>query len=593
MKNFFSSFLGALLGVIVSAVLFVVFIIAIVIAGLGDAMKLEDEVNLKKNSILLMDLSTPIPERDSDNPLSGFSFTSFQTDQGIGLDQIIENIKKAKSDSMIKGIYLNLTEVGAGMATLEEIRNALLDFKTSKKFIISYSEMYTQKGYYLSSVADKIYLNPQGGFDFKGLSMQIMFYKKALENLNVDVQIFRHGKFKSAIEPFMLEKMSEANRAQSEAFLGSLWNRMLEGISVERKVSIDWLNKIADDLLIQNPQDASNLKLVDGLLYYDEVIKQMKSNLKIKDEDKISFVSMKEYKKVATDSEDKEGKSKDKIAVIYAVGEIESGEGDDQTIGSDRIAKAIRDARLNKSVKGIVLRVNSPGGSALASDVMWREVTLAKKEKPFVVSMGDVAASGGYYISCAADKIYAQPNTITGSIGVFGMIPNAQKMLSDKIGITIDTVNTNKHSDMGTLYRGVTEDERKVIQKGVEDVYDTFTGRVAEGRKMKQAEVDSVGQGRVWSGTDALKIGLVDELGGIKDAIVFAAKKAKIDQYKIVNYPKQKDIFSEIFEKKKEEAETALLYKTFGESYKYVKNLRDILKMKGIQARMPFEMIIE
>ncbi|MDP2387359.1 MAG: signal peptide peptidase SppA [Bacteroidota bacterium] len=598
MKNFFTSFFGAIIGVVLAMVICTLLFISSIVGmfgGLREALG-EDggpKKEVKANSVLFVDFKRPISDRTIDNPFANFNFSGMG-EEGLGLDKIVENIKKAKEDSAIKGIYLNLTELNAGIATVEEIRNTLLDFKTSKKFIYAYSEVYSQKTYYLASVSDKVYLNPQGMLEFKGLSAQIMFYKKALDNYNIEMQIFRHGKFKSAIEPFMLDKMSEANRLQTEVFMGSIWNSILTGISKQRGVTIDELNRIADNLVLKNQKDAVALKLVDALLYEDEVHDEIRKKVSIAADKKINFVKLADY-----NSEDKKPfnvkkkeKAGDKIAVIYAVGSIESGEGDDNTIGSDRIARAIKEARLDSTVKAIVLRVNSPGGSALASDVMWREVLLAKKAKPFIVSMGDVAASGGYYISCAADKIYAQPNTITGSIGVFGMMPNAQKLLAEKIGINIDTVNTNKHSDIGTIFRPVTEEERIYIQKGVEDVYDVFTKRVAEGRKMTQANVDSIGQGRVWSGTDALKIKLVDELGGLDKAIAYAAEKANLKTYKTVELPKQKNTLEAILGKAEDEAETKMMAKNLGENYKYIQHLRNLIRMKGVQARLPFEFII-
>ncbi|MCD6068244.1 MAG: signal peptide peptidase SppA, type [Bacteroidetes bacterium] len=590
MKNFFTSFFGAIVGVIIALVLCTLIFVASIVNGVKEVFKNDSkaETKLKPKSVLYMDFKAPIADRTSDNPFANFNFSSLG-EEALGLDKIVERINLAKEDTAIKGIYMNLTELNAGVATVEEIRNTLLDFKGSKKFIYAYSEMYSQKSYYLASVADKLYMNPQGMMEFKGLSAQIMFYKKALENLNVDVQIFRHGKFKSAIEPFMLDKMSEANRLQTEVFMGSIWNSMLDGVSKQRGISKDELNSIADELKLKTQQDAVTLKLVDALLYRDEVMTEIRKKIGIEESKTINFVKLVDYK----DKDDKEDtKAKNKIAVIYAVGSIESGEGDDNTIGSDRIAKAIRQAREDSTVKAIVLRVNSPGGSALASDVMWREVTLAKKAKPFIVSMGDVAASGGYYISCAADKIYAQPNTITGSIGVFGMMPNAQKLLSQKLGINVDTVNTNKHSDIGTIYRPVTETERVYIQKGVEDVYDVFTKRVAEGRKMTQAEVDSIGQGRVWAGSDALKIKLVDELGGLDQAIAYAVKVAKLDKYSKVTYPKRKNALDEILGKAEDKAEEKIMTKNLGETYKYLKYLQNLLRMKGVQARLPFEYVI-
>lgn len=592
MKNFFSSFLGALVAVLVVFVISLLIVLGIA-GGIRSAFENESDkpLHVKANSVLMIDFNSRITERTIDNPFAGFSFGSFGEEPGIGLNDIVNNLRKAKADSSIKGIYLNFSNVPAGMASTEEIRNALLDFKTSKKFVYAYSETYDQKSYYLASVADKIFLNPQGGMELKGLSAQIMFYKKALDNLNVDVQIFRHGKFKSAIEPFMLDKMSEANRLQTEVFLGAIWNNILEGISKQRGMSVSELNAMADELKVKDPKSAVELKLVDELKYEDEVVALLKEKTGIKEKDKLNSVKIADYTRAPEKKKDESGK-KEKIAVIYAVGSIESGKGNEETIGSDRIAKAIRDARLDTTIKAIVLRVNSPGGSALASDVIWREVTLAKKVKPFVVSMGDVAASGGYYISCAADKIYAQPNTITGSIGVFGIVPNAQKLFAEKLGINIDTVNTNKHSDVGTLYRGVTEQERAYIQKGVEDVYDVFTSRVAAGRKMSQADVDSIGQGRVWSGTDALRIKLVDELGGLDKAVAYAAEKSGVKNYKIVSLPKQKDPLSAFLDKKTEEEESRIMTKTLGEQYKYLLHLKSLLTMKGVQARMPFDLVI-
>ena len=590
MKTFFTSFFGAVVGVIVSSILIVVIAIAAIVGGIGAALsKTETKIETKNNSVLFIDFKQQINDRTLDNPFSNFSFDALG-EKRIGLDKIVENIQAAKNDSNIKGIYLHLTSIEAGIAAVEEIRNTLLDFKKSNKFIYAYSEMYNQKSYYLASVADKILLNPQGDFDFKGLSAQIMFFKKALDNLQVDVQIFRHGKFKSAIEPFMLDKMSESNRLQTEQFLGSIWNNMLTQISKERKITVDELNVMADELKINSPDDAFTNKLVDGLTYDDEAKSIIRKKLAIEATGKINFIKIADYEADKSILDDKFNDKK--IAVIYAVGSIESGEGNDETIGSDRIASAIKEARLDERIKAIVLRVNSPGGSALASDVIWREVTLAKKAKPFIVSMGDVAASGGYYISCAADRVFAQPNTITGSIGVFGIMPNAQKMLSEKLGITIDTVNTNKHSDMGGIFRGVTENERAKIQNSVENVYDVFTKRVAEGRKMKQSDVDSIGQGRVWSGTDALKIKLVDELGGLDKAIEFAAKKSNTSDYSIIQLPKVKNPIEELFNDIEKETEAKVIKNQLGDSYKYLRNLKTIINLKGVQARMPYDLII-
>ena len=591
MKQFFGAFFGSCLGILITGVVITLIVIASVASMFSDAinMKKDNGYTAKENTVLKINLDGDIKERSIENPFGDVDLGPFMPKETLGIGDIIESLKFAKTDKNIKGIYLEVSNPVAGFATLEEVRNALLDFKKSGKFIYTYSEGYSQKAYYLATTADKLYLNPEGGLEIKGLSSQMMFFKKMLEKTGVEVQIFRHGKFKSAIEPFMLDKMSEANRAQVETYLGSLWNHMVDGMAKSRGMSSKDINDMANNLLIRSPQDAVKYKLVDELKYEDEVFSAIKKNIQIAETDKITFASLTDYTEANTNTK----LSKNKIAVVYAVGEIESGEGDDEKIGSERIAKAIKDARLDKDVKAIVLRVNSPGGSALASDVIWRETVLAQKAKPFIVSMGDVAASGGYYISCAADRIFAQPNTITGSIGVFGMIPNAQKALSEKLGITIDTVNTNKHSDVGTILRGATTVEYEYIQQSVEHIYDVFITKVATGRKTTKNNIDSIGQGRVWSGADAIKINLVDELGGINDAIAYAAKQAKVSDYKLLELPKQKDPLQELLGNTKEEMETRSMKSNLGETYLYVKQIKNVLQMKGVQARLPYEMIIE
>lgn len=599
MKQFFGSLLGAFIGVVV-ATLIAVFII---IGAISSAFSDKSVTKVKDNSVLHITLNGPIIEREPKNEFA--KLTGFSDDKKLGLDAIIESIHKAKDDDKISGIFLETQDVDGGMATVEEIRVALLDFKTSGKFIYAYGESYSQKGYYLSSVADSVFLNPQGGMDFKGIGGQIMFYKNMLEKLDISVQIFRHGKFKSAVEPFDLDKMSEANRLQTMTYISALWNQMLNGISAERGVSIDELNNIATNLEIRNAQDAVTKKLADGTLYYDQVMDELKKRLGKETKDKIDLVTLSKYMEAGVSDDDDDNDdavpSKNKIAVIYAVGSIESGEGDDETIGSDRIARAIREAREDSSVKAVVLRVNSPGGSALASDVIWREVVLTKEAKPIIISMGDVAASGGYYIACAADVIVAEPNTITGSIGVFGLIPDAGKLLSEQLGITIDTLNTNKNAGFGSLYRPVTEFEAQVIQESIEEVYTTFITRVAEGRGMSIADVDSIGQGRVWAGIDALRIGLVDTLGTLNDAIAIAARKANLgDDYRIKTLPVQKDPFADFLNGDDEEVKAELTQafmvqqlSVFKEQYFVFRRSQMLLNCKGVQARMPYDIIIE
>lgn len=592
MKQFFGSLLGALVGVVISSVIIVFIIIGVISSAISD----NKEVEVKANSILHLKLDGPVIEREPKNEFA--KLTGFSEEKKIGLDAIVESIRKAKTDPEIKGIFIETQDIDAGMASVEEIRNALIDFKQSKKFVYAYGEAYTQKGYYLSSVADQVFVNPQGGLDFKGLGAQIMFFKKMLEKLDIKVQIFRHGKFKSAVEPFDLEKMSESNRLQTQTYMNSLWNQMLKGISEERGVDVTKLNSIATNLTIRTADDAVSNGLADKALYYDEVIEELKKKTGQTAKQKLNLISVANYKEAgSSDDEEEKLPSRNKIAVVYAVGSIESGEGDDETIGSDRIARAVRSAREDSSVKAVVLRVNSPGGSALASDVIWREVVLTKKAKPVVVSMGDVAASGGYYISCAADMIIAQPNTITGSIGVFGMMPEAGTLLSERIGITIDTVNTNANAGIGSVYRPVSEFEGQVIQQGVEDVYKTFITRVSDGRGIAVADVDSIGQGRVWAGTDAMRIGLVDSLGGLDAAIAVAARKAKLgSDYRIVKFPTQKDPFADFMGKSEEEITEAFITQqlsVFKEQYFMFRRSQALLNAKGVQARMPYDLIIE
>jgi protease IV len=585
MKTFFASLLGTLTAMVVGFLFFIIIIVALVPE--------EKTTRIEDKSVLHLDLSKPITERSSKNPFENLDLSG-ETKTPTGLNDLMACLEKAEADSNIKGIFLDVSVIPAGFATLEEIRNGLIKFKKSGKFVYAYSEIYTQKAYYLATVADKVFLNPQGIIEHKGLSAQIMFLKGLLEKADIDAQIFRHGKFKSAIEPLMLDKMSDANRKQVEVYIGSIWNHVLNGISTARKIEVAELNRLADEMVINNAGACISNKLADDTLYRDQVMDLIRTKLDIKEKDKVNLVTLAKYTKAPSKKKDK--LSKNKVAVIYAVGDIESGEGDDETIGSERISRSIREARIDSTIKAIVLRVNSPGGSALASDVIWREVVLANKVKPVIVSMGDVAASGGYYISCGADYIFAQPNTITGSIGVFGILPNLSKMYKNKFGITIDTANTNKHADLGTLNRAVMENERSVIQDGVESVYTTFIGRVASGRKKSSADIDSIGQGRVWTGADALNIGLVDALGGIEDAIAYAVKKANLDGYRIINLPKQKDPFEELMKElsgKSDETVKQILQREMGSSYQYIKLLKTFSGMKGVQARMPYEVIFE
>lgn len=607
-KNVLSSFLGSGLAMIIVSVVLVLITFGIIggliasVEGDGKSTKVEAK------TVLHLELDAPIIERGNENEFN-FDFSTFQPINSIGLNHLLENIEKAKNDERIEGIYLNLSGILAAPSSIEDIHEALVDFKTSGKWMIAYGEGFTQGAYYLSSVADEIYLYPEGGMEWKGLFTELAFFKQMLEKLDVEVQIIRgkNNKFKSAVEPFMYDHMSDENRAQTEKFLNTIWNDWVTDVAESRGMTVDALNSIADSLSAFNPTKAVELGLIDGLKYPDEITSLIKSKLALEEDDEPKFVTLAEYKSAKVkktddskeeddDSDDKPSWKKDKIAVVYAVGGIESGEGDDETIGSDRIAKALRDAREDENVKAVVLRVNSPGGSALASDVIWRETRLIKEAgKPFVVSMGDVAASGGYYIACDADKIYANETTITGSIGVFGIVPVTGKFFENKLGITFDKVQTNAHSNIMTTTSPLDDHEFSVIQESVELVYDRFLSIVAEGRGMTKEAVDAIAQGRVWAGADALEIGLVDELGNLEDAIAAAAEMAGITDYKQKSLPELIDPIEEMMKELGADVQTNMIESALGSNlklYKEMKQLEKLSKTTGVQARMPFFMEI-
>jgi len=583
-KFMFASMLGTFLTLIISFILFIIIIGGAIMASS------KPDTSVPRNAILRLTLDAPIPERSLNNPFGDFSFGGLGGQQVPGLYETVNAIKNAKSDSNIKGILLDLGMVPSGMATVEEIRNALLDFKKSGKFIVAYSELYSQKAYYLATVANKVYMNPEGTLDFRGIGGEVMFMKGLMEKLDVQIQVIRHGKFKSAVEPYILDKMSQANKEQTLTYINSLWKQMVTGISQSRGISEAQLNKLADNLSGYTPEVAVKEKMVDQLIYKDQLLQELRNRLNIKNDKDISSITLGKY--VLANEKNTPAYSKDKIAIIFASGDIVSGNGDEGTIGSERISKAIRKARLDNNIKAIVLRVNSPGGSALASDVIWREMVLAKRAKPVVVSMGDVAASGGYYISCAASKVFADPNTITGSIGVFGIIPNFQKTLQNKLGITFDKVTTNKHSDFITVTRPLDAEETAIMQGDIERIYKSFIGHVAEGRNKTPAAIDSIGQGRVWSGVDAKRLKLIDEFGGLNNAIDEAAKLAKLSKYNIQTLPAIQDPFTKLIEQLTGDYKDARIQSELGEYYSYFTYLRKLAKAEKIQARLPFEMSV-
>ena len=588
MKQFFKFVLATIVGIILSTI-----IIILVIAGLIAGAGADKTVQVDANSILHIEIKYPISERTANNPLANLSFLGLDGDKSIGLKDILANIKKAKTDNNIKGILLDESYMLSGQATTEEIRNALIDFKKSGKFVIAYAEVYTKGFYYLASVADKVYINPRGVFEFDGFSSKTMFFKGALDKLGIEAQVIRVGTFKSAVEPMILTKMSDANRLQVSSYLNSLYDHYLTGISKARGINKDSLFNYANQARIQQPEDALKLKMVDGLKYRDELLDELKGKLKIKPKENISSVELGEYTKADNDVDTKEI-STNRIAVVYAAGDIASGEGDDNSIGSETTAKALRKVRTDDKIKAVVLRVNSPGGSSLASDVIWREVMLTKKVKPIIVSMGDVAASGGYYISCAADSIIAEPNTITGSIGIFAVLPNMQKLFNDKLGITFDGVKTGQFADLGNTSRPLTPAEKLILQNQINHGYDDFTKAVAEGRHKTQAYINSIGQGRVWTGEQALEIGLVDRLGNIDDAVKSAAKMARLKDYRLVAYPEQKSVLNKLGESFSIQMKTRMLKSELGENYPVYEQIKNLTStMRTPLARMEYDVVIK
>ncbi|WP_298368468.1 signal peptide peptidase SppA [uncultured Lutibacter sp.] len=576
LRNLLASIFGTLIAL---GILFILFIL------IASVFSETEKISIKSNSILEIKLNEEVKDfaPKSDDPFDQiFGFN----ENKIGLNEILNAIENAKTDANIEGISLNIMNLNSGIAQTQAIRNKLIDFKESGKFIQSYADGYTQKSYYLCSVADSLFVNPFGSLDFKGLSSEVLYFKDLQDKSGIKMEVIRHGKYKSAVEPFLYNEMSDNNREQTVAFLSSIWNEMLVEIGISRNKTVEELNTIADNLLTRNSDLAIESNMVDGKLYLDEYVDGLKVLTNTNIDGKLNKISLKDY--ISTGKGRIKSSASNKIAVIYAQGEIIYGKGDENFIGQDLIINALKKVRKDKKVKAIVLRVNSPGGSALASELIWRELELTRKELPIVVSMGNVAASGGYYISCNANKIFAEPTTITGSIGVFGVIPNISE-LAENIGINAEQVSTNK-SPSYSVFEPMTDEFRAVTKEGVEQIYTTFLDRVSKGRNIPVAKVDSVAQGRVWSGVEALENGLVDELGNLNDAIIYAAELAEVTDYKVRNYPNYnvdlEDKFQSLpFVKTREE----LMIEEFGkENFKIYENLKQITKVRGIQARMPY-----
>lgn len=585
--NFLKQILATIIGVVVSGLFLFfgfIFMIGVIVQQSSD----DSSKIAPANSVLLVTLDYSIVEKSELNPLGDLDLPIYGSGKTIGLNDILSRIEAAKIDNNIKGIYLNLSSVGIGYASLEAIRDALISFKEANKFVVAYGDVYSQKAYYLASAADRVYLNPEGSLDFRGISSSVVFMKEALDKLGVDMQVIKVGTYKSAVEPFILNSMSDANREQVSSYINSIYNSFLADISQDRNIATPELRNIADNYLVQNAEDAVKYKLVDSLIYKDELLINIKGRLGIDENKDISAISILKYA-----GKTKQEDVSDQIAVLYAYGDIVDGEGTVGQIGGDKLSRELRKLRNDKDVKGVVLRVNSGGGSALASEIIWREVELTKKVKPVMVSMGDYAASGGYYISAAADSIFAEESTLTGSIGVFGLIPNFKNLLNNKLGVHVDQVNTGKFSGLMTSpTEPLTAEERAIIQLQVNNTYSTFMKRVADGRHVTVAHVDSVGQGRVWTGSQALELGLVDKIGNTKTAIQAAASKAGLKSYKVAEYPAKDESFLSILSGSKDQIRAWLFAEEFGDFKQYILDVKKTLQQSGVQARMPYSIEI-
>ena len=596
MKSFLKYVLATVVGVLIVNI--IVFVFFFVFIGALTAFS-EKTVAVPDNCVLTIQFDQPLQDRTSDNPLANIDFLSMDMTPGMGLKDILDCIRRAAQDERIKGIYLNLNDIQGfygGLASIKEIRDALQEFKSSGKFIYSYSNLgYSQQGYYLATVADSIYVNPETPLILSGMSSSVTFYKDAMDKLGIQAEIVKVGKFKSAVEPFISTEMSDANRQQIQRYLGSMWGHIVQSISTSRSIPTDSINALADRLNFYSTEQLKAAGYFDHAVYEDEMLDILKMVCGVSSSQRLPHISLADYQ-YAPQAATTAPTVKDEIAVIYAQGQI-GMEQSAKTIGPE-LAQTIRQARKDKNVKAIVLRVNSPGGSALTSDIIWREVDLAQKEKPVIVSMGDVAASGGYYISCAADTIVAEPTTLTGSIGIFGMFFSGQKLIEDKLGIHSEVVKTNAHSDFGGSFplplpvssRPLSAYERNVLQNYVNQGYETFLSRVMAGRGLEHDELDAIAQGRVWTGADALEIGLVDVLGGLEDAISIAAAQAGIEHYRLAEYPAIKSPIEELYDLLTTGVKAHVLEKELGNYYGLWQDIQEMTAMQGILARLPFQL---
>ena len=583
MRSFFKIFFACLLSLIVFF-----FLGLFIMIGMVGSLASKEEPQVANNSILVLDLGQHFAERKINDPFTGLMGGDEGSGSIPGLFQVVRLIRFAKEDKNISGIHVVANNNANGFASSDELRKALLDFRQSKKFVIASGDMMTQQAYFVAAAADRVYVNPVGSIDWSGFSAQLLFLKGTLQKLNIEPQIFYAGKFKSATEPLRSDRMTEENRLQTSEFLGDLYRYFLERCSEARRIDTGTLHGLANTAAIHTAADAVRHKLIDAAKYDDEIKDEFKKRLKLDKYDKLNFISVNAY----ADVEKASGKGSDRIAVLYAQGNIVDGPGDDDNIGGDEFRKHIRRLRLDKSIKAIVLRINSGGGSALASENLWRELELARRDKPLVVSFGDVAASGGYYMACSADSIFASPNTITGSIGVFGVIPNMQGFFNDKLGITFDGVKTAPFADIG-VHRPLTEAEKRIAQQSVDRIYLQFKQRVAQGRKKNIAYVDSIAQGRVWSGMDAVQLGLVDRIGGLQDAINCAARLAKTDSYRLREYPQTENLLQKFLNKSRPTPQALMKQQLGPEQFLIYQQLLKVKEICGpVQARMPFDFLI-
>ena len=592
MQDFFKFTLATVTGIILSSI--VLFFIGIMVI-FGIVSSSDTETVVKKNSVMILDLNGILVERTQESLENVLSMLTGDNSNVYGLDDILASIKKAKENENIKGIYIQASALGSPYASLQAIRNALTDFKESGKFIVAYSDGYTQGLYYLSSVADKVILNPKGMIEWRGIASAPIFYKDLLQKVGIEMQIFKVGTYKSAVEPFIATEMSPANREQVTEFIGSIWGQVVSGVSDSRNISPDSLNAYADRMLMFYPAEESvKCGLADTLIYKNNVRDYLKQLANVDKDDRLPILGLDDMINVKKNvPKDKSG---DIVAVYYASGEITDQSGsaasEDGIVGN-KVIRDLRKLKDDKDVKAVVLRVNSPGGSAFASEQIWHAVKELKAEKPVIVSMGDYAASGGYYISCVADTIVAEPTTLTGSIGIFGMVPNV-KELADKVGITYDVVKTNKFADFGNLMRPFNNDEKALMQMMITEGYDTFLTRCAEGRHMTKEAIGKIAEGRVWTGETAKKLGLVDELGGIDKALDIAVKKANLNGYTVVSYPEKKDFLSTLLDTKPTNyVESQLMKSKLGDYYKDFSLLKNLSERSMIQARVPFELNIK